>query len=303
MITRKNTIATAMLLLAAGLGACSDSVGVNGTARVQVLLTDAPIDYIAEAWVDIGAVVLVPAGDNDDGLITLSEDGTNGPVNLLELQNAATQILADAEIEAATYAQLRLIVESASVTLTEGYEFNGGGTEMDLFVPSGAQTGIKLILRAGEGDEDEDGALEISGDMVLVVDFDVSQSFVIQGSPDTPAGIFGVLFKPTIRVIVEDISGTISGSVSTELADTDVDDLTVTAVPVDEGDLEEFQTQTVTTLTDADGDYTLQFMVPGSYWVKVAVPDGLATEPDSTLVEVDPDENVVDVDFEVVTGS
>ena len=92
--------------------ACGDenTVGLRGPAQVTVLLTDAPVDYIDEAWVDIGAVELVPA---DDGpIVTLSEDGTDGPVNLLELQDAATAILADAEIEAGSYAQLRLIVSS-----------------------------------------------------------------------------------------------------------------------------------------------------------------------------------------------
>jgi hypothetical protein len=36
--------------------------------------------------------------------------------------------------------------------------------------------------------------------MRLVVDFDVSRSFVLQGNPETPAGVRGVIFTPTIRV-------------------------------------------------------------------------------------------------------
>ena len=214
-------------------------------------------------------------------------------------------MLADAEIEAGSYAQLRLTVESASVALIEGYAFNDGSTEKDLVVPSGAQTGIKLLLGVADGeDEGEDGGgLDITDDMILVVDFDVSRSYVIQGDPETPAGIDGVLFKPTLRVVVDDISGTISGAVSTALEDTEVEDLTVTARSDGDESLEDFQSQTVTTMTDAEGDYTLHFVPPGSYWVKVAVPDGLATNADSTLVEVDRSEDVVDVDFEVVSGS
>ena len=125
---------TVMTVLASfGLGACGDNLGVEGGATVRVLLTDAPIDYIGVALVDIGVVELIPAGDGPP--ITLSEDGTDGPVNLLELQNAATMVLAEAEIEAGSFAQLRLIVESATVTLAEGYEFNDRSTEMDLKVP------------------------------------------------------------------------------------------------------------------------------------------------------------------------
>ena len=36
--------------------------------------------------------------------------------------------------------------------------------------------------------------------LVLLVDFDVDESFVIQGDPETPAGIYGALFTPTISV-------------------------------------------------------------------------------------------------------
>lgn len=305
---RRNLIATSALLLAAGVAACGEStVSPEGTAHVRVLLTDAPIDYIAAAMVDIGAVQLVPAAGEEGGIVTLSDDGTDGPVDLLTLQDAATEILADSEIEAGAYTQLRLIVESASVTLADGYEFNDGSTEKDLFVPSGAQTGIKLLLGAADGDEDGegdgDGGLDISGDMVLVVDFDVSESFVIQGNPETPAGIMGMLFKPTLRVVVEDITGTISGTVSTELEDTEVEDLSVSARLDGDESVEDFQTTTVAGLTGADGAYTLHFVAPGSYWVKVAVDAGLAIEPDSTLVEVDPNEDVVDVDFEIVSDS
>jgi hypothetical protein len=291
---RRLTTTAATLLLAAGLTACGESaVSFGGTARLSVLLTDAPIHYIEAADVDIGAVVLISAGD--DPPTVLSEDGTDGPVNLLTLRDAATMLLAEADIEAGTYTQLRLIVESASVTLKDGYAFNDGSTQKDLFVPSGAQTGIKLLLGAADGGE-EDGGLDITGDMVLVVDFDVSQSFVIQGNPETPAGIFGMLFKPTVRVVVEDVAGTISGTVSTELEDFDVEDVSVSARPEGDG-------ETATAVTDEDGAYTLQFLAPGSYWVKLDLPDGFASEPDSTLVEVDPSEDVVDVDFEVVDDS
>ena len=296
MLFKRLTTRVTSLLAAAGIAACGESgVSFGDSARLSVLLTDAAIDYIDAAEVDIGAVELISA--EGEPPTVLSEDGTDGSVNLLTLQDAATMLLAEAEIESGTYTQLRLIVESASVTLKDGYEFNDGSTEKDLFVPSGAQTGIKLLLGAAD-DGDSEGGLEISGEMVLVVDFDVSQSFVIQGNPETPAGIMGMIFKPTLRVVVEDVAGTISGTVSTELDDFDVEDIPVTARPEDDDDLE-----TASAVTDEEGEYTLQFLVPGSYWVKLTLPDGLASEPDSTLVEVDASEDVADVDFEVVSDS
>lgn len=302
-MSRKNMTVVGALALAVGLGACGqDGVGVGGTARVRVLLTDAAADYVGAAMVDIGAVQLVPA--DGSAPVTLSDDGTDGPVDLLTLQGTATQLLADAEIDAGTYDQLRLIVESASVTLADGYEFVGGGTEMPLKVPSGAQTGIKLNLGVADGGEDGDGGLLIApGETVLVLDFDVSQSFVMQGDAETLAGIKSILFTPTIRVSVEDVAGSVSGAVSTELTDTDVDSLTVTATPQDEGSVEAYQTQTATTMTDLDGNYTIHFLVPGTYSVKVTPWDGLATDPDSTVVTIGSSEDVTDVDFSLVAGS
>jgi hypothetical protein len=105
------------LLLALAVTGCDvDSVGVDdgsglnaddvtGTL-VRVLLTDGPSQYIGSAHVDIGRVELVPADGGEH--VILSEDGTDGLVNLLELQNAATTPIAEASIEPGSFSQLRL---------------------------------------------------------------------------------------------------------------------------------------------------------------------------------------------------
>lgn len=294
------SLAVIAALSGAGLAACDDSTGAGGDATLRVLLTDAPADYIASASVDIGAVELIPAGDGER--ITLSDDGTDGLVNLLDLQNAATTSLASAEIEAGTYSQLRFIVESARVTLADGYQFNDGSTEKELFVPSGAQTGIKLNLGGADDGEEGAGILISAGETVLVLDFDVNQSFVIQGDPESPAGIKGVIFTPTLRVVVSDVAASISGAVATSLTDVSVEGLTVTATPVDEGTMEAYQTRTATAVTDANGAYTIHFLVPGSYTVTVAVAEGQASDPASVPVTVGDAQDAVGVDFEIVAS-
>lgn len=287
--------ATAALVLAAA--ACGDSTGVAGDATVRVLLTDAPADYIASASVDIGAVELIPAGEGEPVLV--SEDGTDGLTDLLDLRNAATMLLGEASVESGTYAQMRLVVEAASVSLIDGYTFPDGSAERELQVPSGADTGIKLILHALDG-----GPFEIeAGETVVVLDFDVGRSFVLQGQPDTPAGIHGVLFKPAVRVALASDVGTISGTVSTELGEASVAGLTVTAEPLDAGPMGPFQTPTVSTTTAEDGTYTLQFVVPGVYTVGVAPPAGLVASPEGVEVEVGPSEDVTGVDFQIIEGS
>jgi hypothetical protein len=96
------------------------------------------------------------------------------------------------DVDSRHYHQLRLVVDSARVTLVDGYLFNDLSVSRKLMVPSGAQSGIKVDLS---------GAIEVEvGELtVLVVDFDVDESFVIQGNPETPAGIMGILMTPTLR--------------------------------------------------------------------------------------------------------
>ena len=77
------------------------------------------------------------------------------------------------------YAQLRMIVDSALVTLKSSLFSNGTDT-VTLKVPSGPQTGIKVEFG---------GPVHIApGQTDLVVDFDVSRSFVFQGPATGPYG-------------------------------------------------------------------------------------------------------------------
>ena len=309
------------LMLALFTGACDTSrtvavspedqnedqppAAADQTATLKILLTDAPADYIAEANVDIGRVEILPVGDGP--AIVLSEDGTDGFVNLLDFQKSATMQIAEKELEPGQYHQLRLIVEAAQVKLKDGYRFRGGGDMMDLKVPSGAQTGIKLLLRDVDGEHLE----LVPGEKVIVLDFDVNRSFVIQGNPETPAGIKSMSFKPTIKVTGLDVAASISGTVSTELDGVSVEGRVVIAEPTDDGDLTEYgyQSKAGTGVTDEFGDYTIYFLVPGEYEVSVIfdpVADrGLGTEPESRTLTVGWAEDAVDQDFEIIdiTGS
>jgi len=192
------------LVAVAVLGGCDDSTAPQDRGQVQILLTDAPSDYIGAAEVSISRVYLVGGQDESEenaeseeepaGFVDLFNDPENPlSFNLLDLQNGITEALTDVvEVEAGSYGQLRLVVDEALVTLAEGYQFEDGGVEMPLMVPSGMQSGIKVHLAAPV--EVSEGALT-----VLTVDFDVEDNFVIQGNPDTPAGIKGILFTPVLK--------------------------------------------------------------------------------------------------------
>jgi hypothetical protein len=109
------------------------------------------------------------------------------------------------------------------------------------------------------------------------------------GASEDPAGVD--------FAVVEDLTGTIAGTVSTALDGVSIEGLTVTATPTGPG------LETVTGTTAADGTYTIESVAAGAYNVTVTVGVGFATDPASQAVVLAQDENRTGVDFAVVTGS
>ncbi|PSQ99089.1 MAG: hypothetical protein BRD48_05125 [Bacteroidetes bacterium QS_9_68_14] len=185
-----SALALASLLLFTVVGC--DGAGEDGgrTGTLQVMLTDAPFPFeSAEAAnVTIERVVALPASDSPDveenNRFVLTDETQS--FNLLELRDGVTAPLAGEELPAGTYEQIRLILgEEASVVMDDG-------TTYDLQVPSGTQTGVKVLLEGldiSAGEETE-----------LTLDFDVSKSFVTKGNPGAPGGVQGFLFKPVVTV-------------------------------------------------------------------------------------------------------
>lgn len=208
-MTRRILIGTALALVLLIVTACDSSTGPenaeSGEALLQILLTDAPADYIAEAWVTIPRVYLIPGEeDPEEGppFVDLFNDADEPlEYDLLTLRDGVTaDMTGEVEVPAGTYNQLRMIVSRAEVTLIDGVEFADGGSTRELQIPSGAQSGIKVQL--AEPITTEEGTIN-----VVLVDFDVDQNFVIQGNPETPAGIQGILFTPVLRELSRSMSG------------------------------------------------------------------------------------------------
>ena len=186
-------------------GAC-DLVESDEDARIQIQLTDAPADIIESAEVWISRVYL-QGGPNDDDQDDEDGDTPNGrvdlfnepdnpfEVDLLVLADGVTANLsAPVEIPAGSYKGLRIVVDSAFVTLKTGFTFEGGASTGTLRIPSGSTSGIKVHL---DGDvEASEGATT-----TLLLDFDVNESFKIQGQePPATGGIVGeIRLEPVIR--------------------------------------------------------------------------------------------------------
>lgn len=272
-------------------GACSgDPSTGTGTATLRIQLTDGPGIEYDSAIVYIGAVTIRPVGGD---AILITDEG--GRFDLLDLQNGVTAELGELEVDPGEYHELRMIVDSAYVGLADPYEFDDGTTERDLKVPSGSSSGIKVKLRAADGDGDVDGVTIVPGETILVVDFDVYQNFKTQGNPNTPAGLKGVLFTPTLRATVRNVAGSIAGTVTAAADDSPLPGLTVRATlqgtPAGEDPVE------ATAITQDDGTYVIRFLAPGTYDVTV---DAFTADPPESMpqaVPVGAGEAVTGVDF------
>ena len=196
------TISILLLALVAGfIASCTKDDNDNGKGTVKILLTDAPFpgDQVAEANITVDKIEIRMTGDSAR-FIVLSEE--EKAFNLLDLRNGITAELAEVELESGVYNEIRLHIVDANVVLKDET-----ASAFSLKIPSGTSSGLKIKIKNGL--VVSDGSLSS-----VLLDFDVSQSFVVQGNPKSPKGITGFIFKPVIRAVVEAESGMIEGHVT-----------------------------------------------------------------------------------------
>ncbi len=173
--------------------ACSNNdnpVNVNdGPGRLIVYLSDSPASYDSVV-VCISRVEVHVSGTDTTSASWFVINDSRRYFDLLELMNGASIVLGDTSLAPGHYTQIRLIIEDSCYIID-------GGIKHNLAIPSGTQTGIKLIH-----------SFDIESNLVyeLLLDFDVDKSLVITGNEEYK-------LKPTIRVVPFVISGSISGQV------------------------------------------------------------------------------------------
>ena len=117
------TLVVVGMLLAAGGCSGSASVLVDGEARVEVHLTDAPAELIGAAEVSISRVYLI--ADDGERVDLLAPDEDPPSYDLLELRDGVEALLAESSVPAGRYVQLRLVVDEATVVQADIEATNG----------------------------------------------------------------------------------------------------------------------------------------------------------------------------------
>lgn len=294
------------LMLAAMLlpiSACDDNgvSGTDGKTSLSVYLTDAPGD-VESVWVEILGITLQDSEGPHELL-----DAPTELILLTDLVGTTQLLVKDAEMDPTNYSQLRMKIGDAVLlskektvyvkgepALPEGLEGLPQGT---LQCPSCSQSGLKVTIPG-------DGMDVPEGDVTLVLDFDVSQSF---GHKAGKSGKW--VMHPVIHGTIStrmDISGTVA-------LQTDGTGTPTVSFPTCPGEstprtLQDFiPTATLTGVVDGDGNpimwsasvaedgtFVIGFLPPGTYDMGY---EGSIVLGDNVLTftaDVEPDEVTLD---------
>lgn len=255
--------------LAAAVLGCGGSQA--GSGKVTVLLKDAPADFRA-AVVTVEEVDLV----GSSGTVVLTTTPTT--TDLLTLSNDVATLVQGAVVPAGTYTQLRFVISGGYIDVAGAIYASsptyaglpaGASVAGELRMPSYPKSGLKVILPG-------DGLTVASDTSVLVVDFDVSQSF---GHDAGGSGAW--VMHPVVKASPVEQTGSLAvtlgrGAEVSAPADLGLTDFQAVLTPVGGGDA------TTVPLADAgDGTRaataTFVYLAPGEYTLTLQPPASIST--------------------------
>lgn len=302
-------------VVAVTAAACGGSGADQGatTGFLSLGISDGPVYNAQKVCITFDEIELKSASETT--LIALDPPKK---VNLLDFQGAnAAPLLIDEEVAAGNYQWMRLGVDAVQGSMggagdtgapgcdgEASYIIMEDGSLYNLYVPSGANTGLKLVSGF---------TVPANGSPDFTAEFDLARSIT------APPGLNpDVVLKPVIRLVNNVAVGTLTGVVATELATAEacepsvyVFDEGVTPNPIgiddDPTSMETDPNDPVATAMvnehmNNDGsvewNYTIGFMLPGNYEAAFNC-DGMNFEPADgkpALIEVNA---TAIVDFEL----
>ncbi len=187
----------AVVVVVGSVASCGGGSG-TGMGHMSLAVADAPIDGAQAVVVKFTGVELTGNGGNP---LTITFDQPK-TIDLLNQSGMASAVLFDQSIAAGSYGQIRLMVV-ADGDPSNSYITLSDGTMHGLQVPSGSQTGLKLV----SGFTVPDG-----GVVDYTIDFDLRQAITCPPG-QSPACIL----KPAQRLVQNTQVGNIQGNASAAL--------------------------------------------------------------------------------------
>ena len=201
---------TAIFLLVAG---CGGSGSGEKTGTISLGISDGPVHDANKVCVAFNEIEFKDAGDS----IIETFDPVES-VNLLEFQgDNAAPLLFNYELPAGDYQWMRLGVDAVlgsngglgdsgptDCNAEGSYIVMKDGSIHNLYVPSGAQSGLKLVGGF---------TVPVNGSADFTAEFDVMKSITAPRGLDPD-----VILRPTIRLVNNVDVGTLSGEVTGDLA-------------------------------------------------------------------------------------
>jgi len=238
------------------LPSCGGGGGDGGvqTGTLSVCLTDATTDDYKAVYVTISEVHIYLSAD------TWRVVGApNKTYNLLNLINGVREELGIAKLSAGNYTQMRLIIGETpdhGVNILSkqhpygNYVIGLDDTEHELKIPSGFQTGVKIV---------HGFTISANKTTELILDFSVSESVVVGGKGVT------WLLNPTVKVLDTQEWSIIGGTV-TDNAGKPLSGVLVSAQISDSTapDLKDSVVIGASTVTDETGQYKM-LTIHGTY--------------------------------------
>jgi hypothetical protein len=200
----RNSLSAVTVSVALGLAACSGGGGGNETGQVSLAITDAPVDDASSVVVQFNGVAFKRAGAAPEVVQNLTPSPRQ--LDLLQYQEGRAALLLDGvTLPAGDYEWVRLIVDHET-GVRDSYVVLTGGEECELYVPSGAESGLKL---------NRGFTLPADGSVALTIDFDLRKSLhAPPGQSGTAeACTQGYLMRPTLRIVDDANVGAIAGHV------------------------------------------------------------------------------------------
>lgn len=238
----------------------------KGTANVKV--TDAAVDFenVTGVFLSVSEVRL-SQGNEIEVVETFDEPVT---FDVMAYQNGEAFELGEGEVDAGSYNGIRLILTDDSYILFED------GTTESLNVPSGTSSGYKI---QGEFD------IQALAYEDIVVDIDLRKALVMTGE-----GTYKL--RPTARLIVENTTSTINGTITSQYDESK----TIVAYAYAKGTYEEsetnapvegetrFENSINSAVVAENGTFTLAYMPEGEYDIIVASYENMDEDEDLEFV-------------------